>query len=185
MKKALLITVFAWLVLGIVLPLISIAFYRLMIDGFVASPRLLSFAIGMAVFNCVIVIVPLVLSFSQRFDSPFKMSKLKALLVSFCLLAILCGHAFSFASGPLSYFLHSISSPISSNVVEEVVTTKATYKICPMHAEFTGNVFVYARKLCGISNDALSKLKSGGKMELFGELSSYGISVKNYRIING
>jgi hypothetical protein len=114
--------------------------------------------------------------------------KLKPLLQSSALFALtpLFGWAVlqAFFSGPVSYGLHRLNS--SEVSVREFPAARADDfggRKCRNRVILEDGPLFWQQVVCGLSSDAIDKLRRGGRLRIEGTFSQYGLQLSRYQIV--
>ena len=89
----------------------------------------------------------------------------------------------SFVSGPVSYVLHLAEPPSTGSMVEEVIYADIGSRWCRNQVQLRSELSLQPRRVCGVSRKAVEDLQQGGRIELEGLRSSYGIQVRRYSYV--
>ena len=122
--------------------------------------------------------------------SNWKDRKLKQSLQGFGLLvfAPLFGWVIlqGFFSGPLSYYLHKQStSDLSTRQVAVIRADDLGGNHCRNRAIIEEKAIFWDIVVCGISSEAVERLRRGGQLSIEGTFSVYGMQVQRYIIVDG
>ena len=158
------------------------------IDDFVPSPKLFSYANYLGVFNFVVLLFTYIF-ISKQINLPhlkfINITKKKLAACYFVTWLLLLAVSYGFFSGPLSYILHKANDAPYGHSIESVIKTTELYKRCDRHLRLEGDFFIYNRKVCYASSIDVRELSSGGKIKMFGQINEYGISNFSYGRIDG
>lgn len=170
------------------LPLLALIPFWLLVDGFIPSIKLRQAAGLFAVFSGAVFLALLWSTQVQETKEHWAASRKRQAIQSLALLAYapLLGVAigYSFVHGPLNYVLHNMSISGQKQVTEHVVgADDFGGKKCRNRALLENDRLLWQRQVCGISDDAVAKLRRGGYVQLEGSMSTYGIHVQRYAVV--
>jgi hypothetical protein len=122
--------------------------------------------------------------------SNWKNRKLKQSLQGFGLLVFApifgWGILQGFFSGPLSYYLHKQNtSDLSTRQVAVIRADDLGGKHCRNRAIIQEKAIFWDIVVCGISSEAVERLRRGGQLSIEGTFSVYGMQVQRYIIVDG
>jgi hypothetical protein len=88
-----------------------------------------------------------------------------------------------FIEYPLNYMLHAASPKTNVRVIERVTHADGGRRYCRRRALLEGGAMLYPVEVCRLSWETVGHLRDGGAIELYGEKSTYGISIQKYRAL--
>jgi hypothetical protein len=170
------------------LPLLALIPFWLMVEGFIPSLALRTTAGIYAILTGAAFVGLLWPAQVREIKGHWAAARTRQTIQSISLLAFtpLFGTAigYGFVHGPLSYALHNMSTSKLENVTEHVISADDFGgRRCRNRALLEGNSVLWHRQVCGISDDAVTRLRRGGSVQLVGSLSRYGIHVQRYAVV--
>ena len=170
-------------VLTFFVPGIALILFVVLVDGFIASERLLTWSL----VTTPIVILLYVAFFGPAFFRLLVSSvrERKEVIANGLLLIfapILVGFVWHFFMVEcIAYLLHLAEGPRASSQQEQVLYANRGTRTCRNMVSLSGDSFVLPRKVCGLTDRAIAQLRGGGQVHFEGQRSSYGFQVQTYR----
>ena len=174
-----------FLVLFGAVPAVSVIWFRYWGTDFAQDPSLESISMASAIAVGVMALLFLATRaievirnhWSERQCKEAVLNGLVALSVPF----IFAGNWYAAMGGAFAYLLHQWSPLSRTTVVVSVQYSKQLGRSsCRYEAVLEHDSFFWQRRLCGISKEQHFLLERGGKIELTGTASKYGILVSVY-----
>jgi hypothetical protein len=174
-----------WALFFFLVPAVSYIAFVLGVTGFVPTLRLKPLADAAAVAVALMYAAMLGPLFLRQLRSGWQRKNYKsvtqsAALAGFAPFAGWCLTQVFFAA-PASYALHRMQNVAVTTT--EVVALRADDlggRRCRNRAVLNQERFFWRRELCGISEEAVVKLRRGGRLGVQGTVTSYGMQVQRY-----
>jgi hypothetical protein len=95
-------------------------------------------------------------------------------LMGWCLMQV-------FFAAPASYILHRSQTTTAANAELAVVyADNLGNRQCRNRAVLNHEPFFWRREVCGISEEAVAKLRRGGRISVQGTITNYGMQIRRY-----
>ena len=170
------------------LPLLALISFDILVDGFIPSIELQQAANLFAAFIGAAFLALLWPIQIKEIKKHWTASRKRQTIQSVALFAFapLFGAVIgqSFVHGPLNYLLHNLSTQTSGEFAEHVISADDFGgRKCRNRALLENNRMLWHRQVCGISDDAVMRLRRGGHVQLEGTKSRYGIHARRYAVL--
>jgi hypothetical protein len=170
------------------IPALALIPFWLLVDGFIPSVELRHTAGLFAAFTGIAFLALLWRTQIQEVKNHWASSRKRQSLQSVAFFAFvpLFGVAigYGFVHGPVNYSLHYMSAPTEGNVNARVISADDFGgRRCRNRALLENNRLLWHRQVCGISDDAVERLRRGGYIQLEGTTSQYGMHVQRYAVV--
>jgi small-conductance mechanosensitive channel len=160
-------------------PVSGAILYWLLVDDFIPSDRLFTTSVIASCLMAVLMTIRFAPQALKDFrGQPTKMIFFLAFIPTFTFLMF---HAFvTLACG---YVLHAASNAEEVHTVARVTHVTRGSRACRHAAVFAGDRFLLHQRLCGLSIEAQRALAGGGRLEVMGSQSPFGLRVQAYRVL--
>jgi hypothetical protein len=169
--------------LGFFVPALGVLLYSLLGDDFIPSDRLLTASVvassGVAVLLTINLAPRVLRDLGSKGVATYMRVFVAWVFAPFFVFFLVQ----AFVTLACAFVLHAASNDGEVNTVARVTHVAHGSRTCRHAAVFEGDRFLLRRRLCGLSIEAQRALEGGGRLELRGTGSPFGLHIQAYRVV--